>query len=238
LPNGAGWSACDCGASAPADGGTDAPQLHGDAAAEGSVPGSDAPSAGDSPAPTGNCAAGEDPQIDLDHNGVADCAETLVQNSQFVSTADHWITAAPATEVTYQWNANDARGSGASGSLQVTNSILSADLRSSTLGVDQCVPVTAGTTYVIAGQFFIPTGQKDAGADVIVFFYSDAACQTIITSGGPALVGGSGAWAQFSSRMVAVAGSRSADVRLDATKLFPDPPTTVWYDNILFRPES
>ncbi len=63
---------------------------------------------------------GEDDQIDIDNNMVADCFENLAENSQFISDVTGWSIAS-ATVVT--WLSSDEKGAG-SGAIEVNNSQL------------------------------------------------------------------------------------------------------------------
>lgn len=180
---------------------------------------------------------GEDIEVDLDLNGVADCSETLLKNSQFVTNDNYWLSS--DSTISSRWVAKDARGLGTSGALEVTDAVLGLDVLTVAYGPTQCVPVVAGAKYLIAGQFLVPSGQQNANASVYVFAYSDAACETFITSGGPLLSQDVyDLWLTFSGHLAAVAGSHSMIIRLGASKQMPDPATKVVYDNILLRQEN
>ena len=259
--DGSGWSGCDCGnlpdagsaegGNSPGMGGSTSRSSTATGGANSSSAGGTGGSTGYSNTATGGatggqptssttagtCFTGEDTQVDLDQNGVADCSETLLENSQFVSSNNYWLSS--DSTISSRWVAQDARGLGTSGALEVTDAVLGVDVLAIAYGPTQCVPVIAGAKYLIAGQFLVPSGQQNANANVYVFVYSDTACQNFITGGGPLVSQGVyDLWLTFSGHLAAVAGSQSMIIRLGATKNLPDPATKALYDNILLRLEN
>lgn len=118
------------------------------------------------------CRDGEDPSIDLDANGVADCAETLVRNSQITEGATSW-TAGPDARIA--GGGMDSKGAAGSASLQVTNTVMMNT--PSTTSARQCVMLVSETQYVIAGQFYFAGNTiQGLGAQLRVQPFEQQAC--------------------------------------------------------------
>lgn len=119
------------------------------------------------------CGEGENTGIDLDANGVADCSETLVKNSQLVGGIQP-NTAGP--EALIESDSTDAAGLAGSGSMKVTNtaSTNSPSIRAGR----QCIPLVPEQRYVIAGQYYIPPGHtiNGLGAQIEVRLFSEPNC--------------------------------------------------------------
>ncbi|MEP6652023.1 MAG: hypothetical protein ABJA82_01610 [Myxococcales bacterium] len=141
--------------------------------------------------------------------------------------------------MTTAWAASrDAAGSGTSGALGVTNaSVVDAD--GSTMGgARQCVAVTPGISYALAGQLFLPAGQGGGSAGINILFYASADCSGAspgqYTS---TLITGTNAWTGVPGTVGSPATAHSMAVRLVVAKTFRAPAFQAYFDNVSLTPQ-
>ncbi len=180
--------------------------------------------------PTGPCP-------DLDNNGTSDCQESMAVNSGFHASADYWTV---EDFMTQAWGAiRDAAGNSASGGLGVTNASV-VDVDGMTEGGSrQCVRVTAGIAYRLALQAFIPSGQGSGSGSASVRFYASTNC--VGTASGfwqTGQLGDTNGWRTIEGTTTpAPVGAQSMMLRLVALKSFRNPAFTIFFDNVLLKPQ-
>ena len=185
--------------------------------------------------PTGSGGAAGGPGCgDIDNDGVDDCTETLVQNSRFDLDISAWIA---ESEVTATWDARDARMSAASGSMLVSNVAPTATAFGAVmLGVDQCLPVTAGTTYELAARVLIASGQGSGEGGIALFVFDGAGCQgTFLESFTPDTTQIVDAWTKVEGQTNMPIGARSMMLRLVASRPFAQAKLDIAFDDVLVR---
>jgi hypothetical protein len=130
--------------------------------------------------PNGSAGAAQVPLVegcpDLDGNGVGDCDETLLKNSDFKVDVADWN---PDTDTTVTWDAANAAGDVASGSALVASTApASSGAAGSTLRVvRQCLPVTGKQLLLAYANVLVDASQPAAGhAELDVYFFDVAAC--------------------------------------------------------------
>lgn len=191
---------------------------------------------GGSAGSAGLAAAGGGPPTrcpDLDVNGVLDCDETIAINPDFDSDVLPWIG---ETNIVVDWQDRDAHGITSSGALSVENQTDVDQSGSSLLAARQCVSVLGDTVYNFAVEVLVPAESVNAQGGMILFFYDGAACtgnlaDTPLTSN---FVNAS-EWTVAQKTYLTPASAESVMVRLVSQKMFRDPPTKVFYDNVLVR---
>jgi hypothetical protein len=111
----------------------------------------------------------------LTGQGAPASAQNLLTNPNFDSSLIGWQTG-PVPGITVAWDGTlDADGSSSSGS--VLGSFSALQFIGLVPVVSQCVATTPGTTYLLGGEIFIPSGQDAFGsAFVSVLFYPSANC--------------------------------------------------------------
>jgi hypothetical protein len=161
-------------------------------------------------------------------------ATNLLTNPGFASDLSGWSLG--VNFVTAAWQPLDATGQSDSGSASVT--IAAPGI---TNGLQQCVPVTAGTSYDFGARIELPPGQPDATASAVLVWYTGPSC-TGGTVGGepstPAVATGGSAFVGVSATAVAPSGALSATVVL----VVGDPPSlssaVAYFDDAYFQPSG
>jgi hypothetical protein len=201
-----------------ADGGVDS---SGSGSVNGTMPGS------------GNSAGGPGCS-DLDNDGVDDCAETLARNSRFALDTSAWTAESGATAT---WDSRDARMIAASGSMLVSNVAPTATAFGAVmLGADQCLPVTAGTTYEMAARVLIASGQGSGEGGIALFVFDDAGCEgTFLRSFTPATTEIVDAWTTVEGQTNMPIGARSVMLRLVVSRPFAQAKLDIAFDDVLVR---
>jgi hypothetical protein len=184
----------------------------------------------------GSSAGGGGPRTrcpDLDVNGVLDCDETLVENPTFDSDVLPWIG---ETSIAVDWRDTDAHGVTESGSISVENRTDVDQSGSSLLAARQCVPVLGNTVYNFAVEVSVPADSMNAQGGMILFFYDGPVCTGDLAD--TPLVSNfvnSSEWTVAQKTYLTPVSAKSVMVRLVSQKMFRDPPTRVFYDNVLVR---
>jgi len=172
--------------------------------------------------------------------------ETLVKNAGFGSNVASW-TAEPVgiTEGWFDSDANDARNSG-SMIVMNTNYKIDPEAANGTNGggARQCVPISAGTSYALAADVFIPMSQG-AGfegvsytsvAALSVFYYEGADCAGRTLSNFTSTpVDKTDEWVHVEGRTTAPKESQSMAVRLATFKPFRQIMFEAHFDNVFVR---
>lgn len=168
--------------------------------------------------------------------------QSMVQNPGFAVDTDGWKT--EMGPLTAKWISQDANDDADSGSLALSNAFYGEADGPVALGVFQCLPATAGQTYAIAGDVFVPEGQGEgydggtytAGAGFSVIFKDDSDCQghtlSNITSD---VVTETEVWMHREASGVAPRGVGSMNVRLITLKNFREYKFEAWFDNVLMK---
>jgi len=171
--------------------------------------------------------------------------ETLAANPGFDSSTNGWQEEPIAMQVS--WSQDDAEQNSSSGSIVVTNALNGAT-EGVALGAGmQCLPAKAGTTYVMAGDVFIPEhqdeGLMDGGpyvgrAGIGLLFWRGKGCSdTMPTLGGAQteLIDTTGKWVHVDGSAVAPDGIESMSVRVLTAKDFREFRFKAMFDNVLVQ---
>lgn len=173
-----------------------------------------------------------DASIDINTNGVADCKENLLPNSQFKSQLAPWKLDGWAE---HAWSSMDAKGSGSSGSIRITN-VYDSPTNGSVAGSMICIPGSANTTYTASADYFIPAGQPIGGSTAYeIVAYSGAGCTEEFLINIPLADIGDvvGSWSRGSVTFTTPANTKALWIRLEAVKKAGNLPFTVHFDNVL-----
>ena len=172
----------------------------------------------------------EDGCTDINHNGVSDCTETLLLNSNFTSDVAEWK---PESGATIVWDPLDLMGVAASGSALVTSSGAIDAPGISLVAAGQCISVEPGKTLAIYAQARTESGPVDGNAAISLWFFPSVTCgdspSTIyqtdpVTPGQTVLLQGSA---------IVPDSMLSARVRLGVIKPFKAESFGVRFDNLL-----
>jgi hypothetical protein len=182
---------------------------------------------------TGTGGGSGGPCADLDNNGVSDCTESVMANSNFASDIASWNL--PVT-VTAQWVANGAQGA-PTGAIQANNVQFSAGGTQTVFsGPEQCVPATPGN-YKMYAQTFIATGDGPGFVALNVLFYKGAGCtSTFLGAFQPATVSVRDVWTTIQGTAIVPAETTSMRVRLGLIKSVGEPSFKATFDNVLIAP--
>ena len=168
--------------------------------------------------------------------------QSLVQNPGFAVDTAGWD--ADMGPLTLRWKKNDATNDATSGSLSVLNAFFGEADGPIALGAFQCLPATAGRTYAIAGDVFVPNGQGEgpdggsytAGAGFSVIFKDDTECEGhTLSSFSSDVVTEPDAWTHREATGVAPHGAGSMNVGPMTLKNFREYMFEAWFDNVLVR---
>jgi|GEM_PF-5590153 len=165
-------------------------------------------------------------------------AENLLVNPDFVGLGE-WSLAPAGAQGRASWQAADAGGQGSSGSVRLGNT---ANTATTAVTLGQCVPVTAGLRYTLAGHLRMPSGagaNLDGLAQITVWWHDDAACAS--PHGLPLGVGRTpprfDVWTMIGpAELAAPEGVRSALVRAVVVKYPATGAFTADFDNLFFGP--
>ena len=177
----------------------------------------------------GQGGSGIGPCGDGDHNGIDDCAESLVQNPSFDSNVTPWTSG--------EWNASNAGAASSSGSLLVVNDLpVIADTGFNLKAAEQCVQVTGDFMYRVAARVMIPPAQGAGFAGINLWIFANDGCQgTYVTGLSPALTQTTNAWTQLDAEFKMPTAARSMVVRLAATRPFAQEKLRVLFDDIVVK---
>jgi hypothetical protein len=172
--------------------------------------------------------------------------ETLVRNPGFTSNVASWV--GEPVGITEGWLNADASDDPTSGSLVVMNLNYKIDPEAKDGtnggGARQCVPVTAGSTYDLAADVFVPMGQGagfegmtyTSEAALSVFFYVDAACaDRTLSNFTSAPVSQTDTWVHVQGSTTAPKESQSMAVRLATFKPFRQVQFEAHFDNVFVQ---
>ncbi len=140
-------------------------------------------------------------------------------------TSDHGVAS---------WSTEDRGGSAISGSMMHD---VTATSNNRWLGCRQCVPVSAGSSYLVSGWYYWPNTQNGTPR-FSVDFYSDATCTTGLVSGAisndfPI----DDTWLAFTtSGMTAPAGAVAADILFLTWQDLANEPVRARFDDLAFIP--
>ncbi|MBC8132627.1 MAG: hypothetical protein H7X95_06570 [Deltaproteobacteria bacterium] len=173
---------------------------------------------------------------DLDRNGVLDCKESLVINSDFRTGVEGWT---PELDMRQGFASSGSDGLPASGAIAVINASQSDTALGSTMGgAKQCLPATGPTTYDIFLQTLVapnPDGLTSSGAAFQFFPLADCSGVPSGTFMLPLADVNLTGWRVLQGRMAIPAGTRSLLVRLVVLKPFKQAATQALFDNVLVK---
>jgi len=198
----------------------------------------DARPSSDAIGPTGDGAlacSGQDSTVDLNANGVADCAENLVGYGQFTSNAGPWSSGARAT---IAWTSNDARGLASSGSVTVTDIVMSTTINGGSVTPSDCIVVAPNTTYGIYTNYWMASGQPGGDGNnaawITLQTYTDPGCQNPNSSvSGGALGMTKDAWDLYVRTYLTLPTDRSMQLELGVLKGATTAAVAAQFDNVL-----
>lgn len=164
----------------------------------------------------------------------SDLVAQLLTNTRFDTDVSGW----PAgNKSTVEWDPLDFTASPSSGSALVTNL---SDTSGDSTGPRQCAVGIAGNiVYEVGAEVYIPGAQSETGwVDLLVQWYSDAACKTQISfeSTSRVLTSTPDTWLPVRGWLVAPTGSQSANVRLSVRKQQDTGSLAAHFDNVVFAP--
>lgn len=242
--NAGGSSTPSSGGDSPVDGG--APSMAGtnqggvggggDVTSGGSAPGGgssgSAGTSGSGGSGGSDIEPGNFPCGNLNRNAVDDCSETLVTNSRFDAAATGWQTEGALAET---WNASNARGGSASGSLSLVNSNVVAGATGNTaLSAHQCIVAWGNEQFELGARVRISASQGGGSAGLNLSFYANDGCDgTWLGGEDVALTSEAERWVVVRNKLTIPAGTRSARVRLMVAKPFEQLSLQAFFDDVL-----
>lgn len=155
----------------------------------------------------------------------------LLSNPTFDADTSGW--SAP-TSSSINWAQPDVLGSPASGSLEAVIGTGHYNVHST-----QCVAVTAGSSYELAGSIWLPPGSVPTQAEATVSFYTGSSC-----TGAPLgpktsvfVAKERSVWSSPARLAVAPSGAGSALIDLSSVRGNPDAssPARAYFDDIVLR---
>jgi hypothetical protein len=191
-------------------------------AAAGDTASSDGGSGGNSPMVRGlvdGCA-------DLDTDGVADCATTLVNNASFAENVDDWAADAQ-TELT--WAAQNALADLPSGSAKLRGETARAVAQ-------QCVTLRGNQLVIAYASAFVDDATELGHAQVQVSFFQNTACDgepPAYFETPPSTV--TNEWTTIQAGAVAPPGTASVSIALVGVKPESAEGIDVYFDNVMLK---
>jgi len=174
--------------------------------------------------------------------------ETMISNPGFAKNVAGW--SAEPVGMSEGWQNADATDDPESGSLAIMNLNYKTDqeaLGGSNGGAArQCVPVTPGTTYGLAADVFIPSGQGmgfegdyTSVATLSVFYYEGAECSgRSLSNFTSKAVSKTDEWVHIEGSTPAPKESQAMAVRLATLKPFRQIMFVAYFDNVFVREYS
>jgi hypothetical protein len=176
---------------------------------------------------------------DLDRNTIADCLESLLENSTFNADIRHWK---PEARAALTWNRADALASGNSGSIEVQNAAPSsnADVGLVYTGATQCVAISKGASsgeYALYAQTYSANSSVVAYGSISARPFASADCTgTPLSVNYSPTQGTLSLWVTITVSVPVVESARSLLVELSVGKLATiEEPVALRFDNILVR---
>jgi hypothetical protein len=166
-------------------------------------------------------------------NGVADCEQTLVSNSTFVSDVVGWDPVAGSS--TAEWVATGPNGS--TGALRASQIQVQAGATNVVNGgPEQCVPATPGA-HIVRGEVFIGNNDGDGSATINISFYSGTTCTNTSFIGAfqAPFVTSRSVWSLIQGVANAPAGTARMKIRLGINKLLGQPASSATFDHVLIK---
>ncbi|HEY1249764.1 MAG TPA: hypothetical protein VGH97_01160 [Thermoanaerobaculia bacterium] len=165
--------------------------------------------------------------------------QNLITNGGFASSLASWDPTAD-DRGTAAWSPDDANGSPSSGSVRVQST--AADTAVLVPLLTQCVPVTAGASYVVSQRAKFADGETTTGwAETTIYWYSAPDCTGFLRGDG-VLTARAGAvpgyWLSSAALLTAPAGAVAAFVRLGVDKLEAGQSLTANIDDVSFTPSG
>ena len=166
---------------------------------------------------------------------VAASGQNLVANGSFPTDLGGWQAFHDSGSAA--WSSEDASASANSGSANLsstaaTNGVFVAFLT-------RCVPVAAGTQYVVSDEARFADGETTTGwAEISIYWVSDPTCAGGYISGNGLLTlkGSSGVWTATSDTFTAPPGAVAAYVQLGIDKIEAGNTLSAWVDDVVFAP--
>lgn len=167
-------------------------------------------------------------------NGVSDCTQTVMANSNFATDIAQWNIQATATA---QWVPTGAHGA-ATGGIHVDN-INHDPARPDSIsiaGAEQCVLASPGN-YQAYAQAFVDSGQPEGSVGIYLFYFRSTNCTgPLITALELGKTSTKGVWNLLHGIATVPAETASMKVRLVIFKKLGLPSFKATFDNILIAP--
>jgi hypothetical protein len=158
---------------------------------------------------------GADTTVDLDGNQVPDCQESALAGGQFTRDLGAWR----ATDTWANWSGIDARGSGVSGSVQLTVPFVPGDVPNvETEVISACVPLAGEASLTLLASTLIPAGQSAKGGAGVRLVYSVAPDCSGLLATDHEVVTAVGPWTTGKWSFGVTPGARSVSVTLTAER--------------------
>jgi hypothetical protein len=170
------------------------------------------------------------PCMHTDTHGLPDCSQTLIVNADFNRTIDGWDAAQGAV---LRWVNLDSQQAKASGSLAVKNGLLGDLDGTIAVAATQCLDADPQSIYTYASNMFIQKGQPYGLGIIIVYFYTQAGCQGLVSSATTvAGTDATGVWMLAAGDLTTPANVKSQSVRLNVQKAYRVDPIEILFDAV------
>ena len=157
----------------------------------------------------------------------------MLENPDFRTGVTGWTA---ETNATHDFATSDGDGNGSSGSLAITNTLVSTGGGSVMAGSKQCITMNSAT-YTFRAQVTTAPGSSGvfAGSSIQYFAMPNCTGTTAANFLSQLVPAGESSWKTISGIVAPLQGTQSAMVRLIMLKPVSDPATTARFDNILLR---
>jgi hypothetical protein len=159
-------------------------------------------------------------------------ASRPIQNGQFDTNTDGWVASYGAT---ISRSPTDAANNAQSGSLDVVLGAADPTL-SVEVGASQCISVSAGATYHLSVEIFVPTGSSSSGA-LGLWFFNSTDCSGSIASSVSTPASATNAWQLVTGTAQAPSSARSASVRAEVIKPIGQTSGEALFDAVMVSPQ-
>lgn len=171
--------------------------------------------------------------------------ETIAENAGFTKDVEGWNPEAYSIKI--GWEVSDAAAEPDSGSIAVTNTMFGTVDGLAPGAGTQCIPVTPGAVYDMAGDLYIPDGQGEGmpgggpyvgEAGLSILFWPNADCSDIEPTQGnfqTDLISRVGTWVHVEGAAVAPDAAKAMSLRVLTVKPFKQFKFQALFDNVLLR---
>jgi hypothetical protein len=170
---------------------------------------------------------------DLDTDGVADCEETLVENSSFTTTVDGWQ---PEMDAMLSWHTRNALDDGPSGSLRLTTKVTQASAVQCLSLAGERLVIAYVNAFVEATEATEEEDEDEGRAVLAVTFFESEGClgdaHAFFETPASAVIG---EWTTLQAGGLSRATTRSLSVALVGVKAALAIEQTLYFDNVMLK---